>query len=85
MSHSALKAAHRDPDFDSDCTIHGVATWSTEHGHVVIHDCDDRCPGDCPSGGEETGAWCDGPLQMRTDAGTPPYRLKATDPTITAT
>lgn len=55
-----------DPDVDSDCTVHGVATWSIQGGHEVIHYCTDGCPEDCTLEGEETGEWCDGPLEMRT-------------------
>ena len=56
-----------DPDFDSDCVVHGVATWSINGGHEVVHYCDDRCDRDphCRLSGEETGQWCDGPLEMR--------------------
>lgn len=59
-----------EPDFDSDCTLHGVATWSIHGGHEVVHYCDDRCPTDCGLGGVETGEWCSGPLEMRTDVPT---------------
>lgn len=55
-----------DPDVDSDCTVHGVATWSIQAGHEVIHYCSDECPEDCNLEGEETGEWCNGPLEMRT-------------------
>lgn len=67
----AVEAARRDPDFDSDCSVHGVATWSTERGHEVVHYCHDGCPDDCALAGEETGEWCDGPLQMRSEDGMP--------------
>lgn len=55
-----------DPDVDSDCMVCGVATWSVHGGHEVVHYCDDRCRPDCALGGEETGRWCEGPLEMRT-------------------
>lgn len=59
--------ADMEPDFDSDCVVHGVATWSVNGGHEVIHYCDDRCDRRCRLGGEETGQWCDGPLEMRAN------------------
>lgn len=55
-----------DPDVDSDCTVHGVSTWSAHGGHDVVHYCTDACPEDCNLEGEETGEWCCGPLEMRT-------------------
>lgn len=49
-----------DPEFDSDCTVHGVATWLAHAGHEV-----------CDETGESTGEWCDGPLEMRAPATDP--------------
>ncbi len=53
-----------EPDFDSDCAVHGVACWSIEEGHEVLDDA-----------GEETGAWCNGPLELRDAGGTEKARL----------
>lgn len=53
------------PHVDSDCSIHGVATWLINGGHKVIHYCTDSCRYKCELSGQETGEWCDGPLKPR--------------------
>lgn len=67
MSNIVERAKHSLIDVDSDCTIHGVCTWLAHDGHQVVHYCDDQCPENCGMDGEETGEWCNGPLQLRSD------------------